>query len=232
MTAESNANFFDADASRAVTSLANSASNGDPLAAAELLPLVYDQLRRLARDQIRAERPGQTLQATALVHEAYLRLLNGRRAATFKGRWHFYAAAAEAMRRILVDSSRARRSVKRGGCQQRVDLEHANPLVPEPPEDLVALDEALEAFEGTHPEKAQLVKFRYFAGLSVEEAAQALGISVATANRHWAYAKAWLYRRVKGSAEGVSASDIARAAEDDPPDTPRALTVMLPPKTH
>lgn len=214
MNADSNADVFGADASRAVASLSNSASSGDPLAAAQLLPLVYDQLRRLAREQIRAERPGQTLQATALVHEAYLRLTRGRRGAAFDGRWHFYAAAAEAMRRILVDRARARTSLKRGGCPQRVDLEQANLSVPEPPEDLVALDEALQALRNAHPEKAQLVELRYFAGLTIQEAAQALGTSVATANRHWAYAKAWLYRYVSGPASVGSASDAARVAAE------------------
>jgi RNA polymerase sigma factor (TIGR02999 family) len=198
MSAQADLSVFDADTRSAVTRLSNSASDGDPQAAAELLPLVYEQLRNLAHEQMRDERANHTLQATALVHEAYLRLVNGGGIATFRGRWHFYAAAAEAMRRILVDRARRRSSLKRGGHLARVDIEQTSLLLPEPSEDLVALDEGLELLQATHAEKAQLVKLRYFGGLTIDEAADALGISAATANRHWAYAKAWLFRHVKG----------------------------------
>lgn len=214
MSLEADPSVFDQDAKTAVTRLSNSAGEGDPRAAAELLPLVYEQLRLLARNHMRAERAGQTLQATALVHEAYLRLVNTSEVPTFRGRWHFYGAAAEAMRRILVDRARLRTTLKRGGHQQRVDLDHAQLVLPEPPEDLVALDEGLEALQAAHPEKAQLVKLRYFAGLSIGESAQALDISVATANRHWSYAKAWLYRYVKENPAVQSGAAPARAAAE------------------
>jgi len=180
----------------AVTRLLNDAGGGDPKAAAALLPLVYEQLRSLAKQKMRQERPDQTLQATALVHEAYLRLVKDAGVMEWDGRWHFFAAAAEAMRRILVDNARRKSRVKRGCDARRVSLEEAALTVEEPPEELVALDEALERLGEVHPEKAKLVKLRYFAGLSNEEAAQALGVSGSTAERHWAYAKAWLYRRM------------------------------------
>jgi RNA polymerase sigma factor (TIGR02999 family) len=169
-------------------------------ASAALLPLVYDQLRRLARQRMRAERPDQTLQATALVHEAYLRLVEAQNPQQWDGRWHFFAAAAEAMRRILVDNARRRSRAKRGGGRRRVSLDAVELTVDEPPDDLLALDEALAAFAERQPEKAQLVKLRYFAGLTNEEAAQAMGISTSTADRHWAYARAWLFRRVRAAA--------------------------------
>jgi RNA polymerase sigma factor (TIGR02999 family) len=172
-------------------------------AAAELLPLVYEQLRRLARQKMGQERAGHTLQATALVHEAYVRLVDGNTAKSWAGRWHFFAAAAEAMRRILVDQARRRGRVKRGGgdagARQRVDLEHLELTVEGPAQELLAIDEGLTALADQHPEKARLVKLRYFAGLTVEEAAEAMGISVATANRHWAYARAWLFRHLEGA---------------------------------
>jgi RNA polymerase sigma factor (TIGR02999 family) len=147
------------------------------------------------------ERAGHTLQATALVHEAYVRLVDGNTARSWDGRWHFFAAAAEAMRRILVDQARRRHRIKRGGGseRQRIDLEKVDLTVNEPPPELLAVDEGLSALAVQHPEKAQLVKLRYFAGLTIEEAAEAMGISVATANRRWAYARAWLFRYLESS---------------------------------
>jgi len=184
-----------------VTRLLNDAASGDARAAAELLPLVYDELRRLARQKMGQERAGHTLQATALVHEAYLRLVDGNTARSWEGRWHFFAAAAEAMRRILVDQARHRGRIKRGGgaTRQRIDLENVALAVNEPPEELLAVDEGLTALAAGHPEKAQLVKLRYFAGLTIEEAAEAMGTSTATANRQWAYARAWLFRYLESS---------------------------------
>jgi RNA polymerase sigma factor (TIGR02999 family) len=179
-----------------LTQLLNQAEAGNSQAAADLLPLVYDQLRALAGSKMRQERSDQTLQATALVHEAYLRLVDEKTMRKWDGRWHFFAAAAEAMRRILVDNARRRGRLKRGGGGQRVDLEHSQFTVDEPPDDLLALDEALERFALEHPDRAQLVKLRYFAGLTMDEAAQALGISIRTAGRDWAYARAWLYERI------------------------------------
>lgn len=188
-----------------VTRLLGEAGAGNPTAAADLLPLVYEQLRALATRKLRQERPDQTLQATALVHEAYLRLVGASGAAAgsqWDGRWHFFAAAAEAMRRILVDAARHKGCLKRGGGGgggQRVSLDDLTCTVADPPHDLLALDEALTEFAEKHPEKAQLVKLRYFAGLTTEEAAQALGVSVRTAGRDWAYARAWLYARIIAS---------------------------------
>ena len=179
----------------AVTEVLAAAARGEPGAAAELLPLVYAELRRLAAARLAAERPGHTLDPTGLVHEAYLRLVGNE---AFDGRGHFFAAAAEAMRRILVDAARRRAAVKRGGGLERVEL--ADVAAPEgvPAEELLALDAALDRFAAEHPEKAELVKLRYFAGLTQDEAAAALGVSAATAKRHWAYARAWLYRAVGG----------------------------------
>ena len=186
-------------ATATVTRLLNQASAGDPRAAASLLPLVYDQLRALAKRRMRQERADQTLQATALVHEAYLRLVDTTGVQRWDGRWHFFGAAAEAMRRILVDNARKRARLKRGGGARRVELDPAELTVDQPPDDLIALDEALARLAEKHPEKAQLVKLRYFAGLTIEEASQALGIGTSTADRHWAYARAWLYREMEGS---------------------------------
>ena len=184
----------------ALTRLLGEAGTGDRDAAARLLPLVYDELRALAARKMRQEQAGHTLQATALVHEAYVRLVGdqggGAEAARWDGRWHFFAAAAEAMRRILVDRARRRDRVKRGGGRRRLSLDQMELTVDEPPDDLLALDEALEALATEHPEKAQLVKLRYFAGLTTEQAAEALGVSVRTAGRDWAYARAWLFARV------------------------------------
>jgi RNA polymerase sigma factor (TIGR02999 family) len=147
---------------------------------------------------MRHERPDQTLQATALVHEAYLRLVDSTKVQTWESRCHFFAAAAESMRRILVDSARRRGRLKRGGALNRVDLDGAALIADEPSDELLALDEALTQLAEAHPEKAELVQLRYFAGLGHEEAAEAMGISTSTADRHWAYARAWLYRRMAG----------------------------------
>jgi RNA polymerase sigma factor (TIGR02999 family) len=174
---------------------------GDPRAAEQLLPLLYDELRRLAAAKMAQEAPGQTLQATALVHEAYLRLVDGEKVRHWDSRGHFFAAAAEAMRRILIDQARHKQSQKRGGRLQRVELD-AGALLAAPegsaPDDLLALDEALRQFESEDPLKARLVKLRYFAGLSLPDAAAALGISAASAKRHWVYARSWLYGKLHG----------------------------------
>jgi RNA polymerase sigma factor (TIGR02999 family) len=180
-----------------VTRLLNEGGAGDPQASAKLLPLVYEELRALAARKMRSERSDQTLQATALVHEAYLRLVNPSAIQHWDGRWHFFAAAAEAMRRILIDHARSKKCVKRGGAAKRVDLEESQLMTDDPPDDLLALDEALTELSQKHPANAQLVKLRYFAGLSTQEAAQALGISERTARRTWAYSRAWLYSRIK-----------------------------------
>ena len=183
-----------------VTRILSAIGAGDPRAAAELLPLVYDELRKLAAARMAEESPGQTLQPTALVHEAYLRLVGADAALQWDGRGHFFAAAAEAMRRILVDDARRRHARKRGGGMRRVGLDAAAPAAsPEDSaaDDLLALDEALRQFEAEEPLRARLVKLRYFAGLSIPEAAAALGVSVATAKRHWVYARSWLYGKVR-----------------------------------
>jgi RNA polymerase sigma factor (TIGR02999 family) len=179
----------------AVTQLLNAARQGDPRAAAELLPLVYNELRRLAAAQMAREKPGQTLDATALVHEAYLRLVGGQ---PFADRGHFLRVAAEAMRRVLIDHARHKRRVKTGGQRERVPLSDVEPAAEAPADDLLALDEVLDRFAGIDPVKAELVKLRYFAGLSEADAADALGISRATASRYWAYARAWLINALEG----------------------------------
>jgi RNA polymerase sigma factor (TIGR02999 family) len=173
---------------------------GDPSAAEQLLPLVYDELRKLAAQKLAQEKPGQTLQATALVHEAYLRLVDVQQAQHWNSRGHFFAAAAEAMRRILIEKARQRGRLKRGGDRQRLDLDAVQLCVQEVPDDLLALNDALAELTQDHPEKAELVKLRYFAGLTVAEAAQILGIATSTADRYWTYARAWLYRRIVGDA--------------------------------
>ena len=181
-----------------VTQLLDAAAAGDPTAAAELLPLVYDELRKLAAQRLTQERPGLTLQATALVHEAYLRLVDAGAAQHWNSRGHFFAAAAEAMRRILVENARRKRGLKHGGAYRRVDLEEAPAYTPESADDFLSLNDALDRLAGEDPRKADLVKLRYFGGLSVQEAADALGISRATADRYWAYAKVWLYCAISG----------------------------------
>ncbi|HEY8746550.1 MAG TPA: ECF-type sigma factor [Tepidisphaeraceae bacterium] len=184
------------DDAAVVTQVLRAAGAGDPAASAKLLPLVYQQLRKLAASQMRKERPDQTLQATALVHEAYLRLVDQTNAQHWDTRWHFFGAAAEAMRRILVDNARRKGRIKRGGGGQQISLDAVELTVNDPPDGLLALDDALTEFTAKHPEKAQLVKLRYFAGLTIQEAAQALGISDRTAGRNWAYARAWLFSRI------------------------------------
>ena len=179
-----------------VTQLLNAASRGDGQAANQLLPLVYDELRRLASQKLTQEKPGQTLQATALVHEAYMRLVDAEQPADWDSRGHFFAAAAEAMRRILVDHARRRTAQKHGGAARRVACHEGLAGADRPDEDLVALDEALGELERHDPQAAALVKFRYFSGLSHQQAAEALGMSRRAADRVWAVAKAWLYQRL------------------------------------
>ena len=180
-----------------LTRVLDAAARGDPNAAAELLPLVYDELRKLAAHRLEQEKVGQTLQATALVHEAYLRLAGGKVTQPFYGRGHFFAAAAEAMRRILIERARRKATVKRGGDLRRVDLDELPSLCDDArAEELLALDEALAELQRHDPRSAELVKLRYFAGLAHQEAAEALGISRRAADRLWALAKAWLYRRL------------------------------------
>jgi len=176
----------------------------DPHAAEQLLPMVYDELRKLAAQKLAQEKPGQTLEATALVHEAYLRLMGDPaedESREWEGRAHFFAAAAEAMRRILVEKARRKRRNKHGSGRPRVDIELADLASPMPDEDLLALDEALSRLAAEDPVRAQLVQLRFFGGLSNEEAARVLGISDATAKRYWRYARAWLHREIgKGDA--------------------------------
>jgi RNA polymerase sigma factor (TIGR02999 family) len=176
-----------------VTRILSAIEQGDPHAARQLLPLVYDELRRLAAQKLASEKPGQTLQATALVHEVYLRLAGPDGARHWNGRAHFFRAAADAMRKILVDQARARHSQKRGGAWNQVDLDQAAEVAHDPAQDVAAVSEALDLLAEHDPVKAELVKLRFFAGLSVEEAADLLGISRATADRHWRYARTWLY---------------------------------------
>jgi RNA polymerase sigma factor (TIGR02999 family) len=176
-----------------VTQLLEAASAGDPRAAESLLPLVYGELRKLAAMRMAAESPGQTLDATALVHEAYLRLVDKDRANSWNSRGHFFAAAAEAMRRILIENARSKAREKRGGDWQRVNFEHLDVLTSVSPDQLVALDDALVRLSSLDQLAGELVKLRYFAGLALDEAAMALGVSTATAYRHWAYARAWLH---------------------------------------
>jgi RNA polymerase sigma factor (TIGR02999 family) len=179
-----------------VTHILSAIEQGDPNAAGQLLPLVYEELRKLAAQKLAQERPGQTLQATALVHEAYLRLVDVEQARRWNSRGHFFAAAAEAMRRILVENARRKRGLKHGAGCARVSLDDALACTADPGDDLLALNEALDQLAQEDPRKARLVELRYFAGLSVQEAADVLGISRATADRHWAYARVWLYSAI------------------------------------
>jgi RNA polymerase sigma factor (TIGR02999 family) len=176
-----------------VTQILSQIEQGDPSAAELLLPLVYDELRKLATAKLAHEKPGQTLQATALVHEAYIRLVDIEKAQHWNSRGHFFGAAAEAMRRILVNRARDKGRIKRGGEFQRVDLEKIEFALDAPNEDLLAIDEAIESLAAENPECAKVVMMRFFAGLSIDEAAAALEISASTAKRHWAYARAWLF---------------------------------------
>ena len=181
---------------KSVTELLAAANRGEQQAAAELLPLVYDELRQLAAARMASEKPGHSLVATALVHEAYLKLVGDR---GFNDRQHFFRVAAEAMRQILVDRARRRQRVRHGGNRERVGLSEVASLAESPVDDLLALDEALTRFTQLDPQKAELVKLRYFAGLSEQEAADTLGISRATASRHWTYARAWLIQAMESS---------------------------------
>jgi RNA polymerase sigma factor (TIGR02999 family) len=183
-----------------VTRILSAIEQGHQHAAEQLLPLVYDELRELAAQKLAQERPGQTLQATALVHEAYLRLVDVEQAQQWNSRGHFFAAAAEAMRRILVDRARHKGSCKAGGGRPRQDLGALEIALPEIPEDLLALDEALTKLAATDKKASDLVHLRFFAGLPLPEAAQLLGISPRTADRLWAYARAWLHQEIQGTA--------------------------------
>jgi RNA polymerase sigma factor (TIGR02999 family) len=183
-----------------VTRILSAIEQGDPHAAGQLLPLVYEELRQLAAQKLAHEPPGRTLQATALVHEAYLRLVDVAQAQEWTSRGHFFAAAAEAMRRILVENARRKQCQKRGGGLERHELDPDQLVAPEIREDLLALDEALTRLADVNPQAAQLVQLRYFAGLPIPEAAQTLGISPRTADRLWAYARAWLHQEITGAA--------------------------------
>jgi RNA polymerase sigma factor (TIGR02999 family) len=180
-----------------VTRILCAIEQGDSHAAERLLPLVYEELRKLAAQKLAREKPGQTLQATALVHEAYLRLVDVEEAQRWTSRGHFFAAAAEAMRRILVEHARHKGRRKRGGERRRLDLQAAEPTVQGPNIDILAVDEAVMQLASKHPDKAELVKLRYFAGFTLPEAASALGISTPTAERYWRYARAWLGRHLR-----------------------------------
>jgi RNA polymerase sigma factor (TIGR02999 family) len=181
------------------TRILSAIEQGDPHAAEQLLPLVYEELRRLAAHKLAQEAPGHTLDATALVHEAYLRLVDVEQAQHWSSRGHFFAAAAEAMRRILVERARHKRTLKAGGDRRRLDLDEVAPAVPALDDDLLALNEALDKLEGQDRRKAELVKLRFFAGLSNEEAARVLGVSPSTADNDWAYARCWLRLEIDGS---------------------------------
>ncbi len=180
-----------------VTQLLSEIEHGDPAAAERLLPLVYDELRKLAAAKLASEKPGQTLQATALVHEAYLRLVGGEPSKQWDNRWHFFAAAAEAMRRITLNRARDKKRLKRGGDLRRIDLEQAEIALDSNEDELIALDEALGELEREDEVAAQVVKLRFFAGLKQREVSTALGISLRSAERQWAFAQAWLYDRLR-----------------------------------
>ena len=181
-----------------VTRILSQIEAGDPSAAEQLLPLVYDELRKLAAAKLAHEKPGQTLQATALVHEAYLRLVGSSRGGNWDSRGHFFAAAAEAMRRILINRARDRGRLKRRGERKQIDLDQITVALHTSDEDLLSLDEALTQLEDEDPAGAKLVKLRFFAGLTLGQAAESLGIPRRTADRQWAYARAWLYDRLAG----------------------------------
>ncbi len=184
-----------------VTRILSAVEHGDPHAANQLLPLVYEELRRLAAQKLAQEASGQTLQATALVHEAYIRLVDVEKAQHWDSRGHFFAAAAEAMQRILVENARRKRQIKRGGQFERVEIELADLPTRMPPEELIALDEALQQLQRQDPIKAKLVTLRYFGGMTIEQAAAVLGISRVTAHRYWTYVRAWLHQQLRHGAE-------------------------------
>ncbi len=181
-----------------VTRILKAIDQGDPRAAEQLLPMVYEELRRVAAEKLGHEKPGQTLQATALVHEAYLRLVDVEKSHCWNNRMHFFAAASEAMRRILVEQARHKLSQKRGGDRDRLDLEMADLIAPEVPDEVLAVNEALSSLAAVDAQAAELVKLRYFAGMSIPEAAEVLNIPPRSADRLWAYARAWLRRAVGG----------------------------------
>jgi len=181
---------------RHITRILSAVEQGDPQAAEELLPLIYGELRKLAAQKMAGENAGHTLQATALVHEAYLRLVGGQNAQSWNSRGHFFAAAAEAMRRILVERARRNMRVRHGGGRKKLDLDQLDLAREEPAAKVLALNEALERLTAEDPDAAEIVKLRYFAGLTLEEAAAARDISLRTASRHWSYAKAWLYQQL------------------------------------
>ena len=184
-----------------VTRILNKIEGGDPTAASQLLPLVYDDLKRLAAYKMANERPGQTLQATALVHDAYIRLVGSNGSQDWNSRGHFFAAAAESMRRILIDNARKKQRIRHGGGRKRVDLDVVNVADPQNYEFLDALDKAIDGLAEESPAAAQVVKLRFFAGLTIEQVAESLQVSMRTANRHWAYAKAWLYQQISEDEE-------------------------------
>ena len=183
-----------------VTQILGQIESGDPAAAEQLLPMVYEELRRLAAGRLNQEKPGQTLQATALVHEAYIRLVDVEKAQHWDSRGHFFAAAAEAMRRILVEEARRKCGPKAGGRHQRVGLSDISLEIPGSQFDILTLSEALDALETVDPRAAELVKLRFFVGFTRQQAAEALGVSIATADNDWAYAKGWLQVQLSGSA--------------------------------
>jgi RNA polymerase sigma factor (TIGR02999 family) len=186
-----------------VTRILHAIEQGDPHAGEQLLPLVYNELRQLAAQKLAREKPDQTLQATALVHEAYLRLVDGDKEHHWNSRGHFFAAAAEAMRRILVESARRKRQVKHGAGRKHLDLNQMDLADEGPAEEILALDEAMDRLAADEPTIAQVVKLRYYTGVTMAEVASMLNLSLRTANRHWAYAKAWLYQQLNRSGESA-----------------------------
>src|SRR3954465_4512713 len=186
-----------------VTRILSAIEAGDPHAAGQLLPLVYEELRQLAAQKLASEKPGQTLQATALVHEAYLRLVDGQQAQNWSSRGHFFAAAAEAMRRILINRARDRGRLKRGGGWRRLHLDHVDLSLAEPPDEFLLLNDALDKLAEEDPACAELVKLRFFAGLTLDEAAKTLGVVRRTADRYWAFARSWLYAALRKGEEAA-----------------------------
>jgi RNA polymerase sigma factor (TIGR02999 family) len=186
-----------------VTRILSAIEQGEPQAAEQLLPLVYNELRLLAAQKLAQEKPGQTLDATALVHEAYLRLVDTAQEPHWNSRGHFFAAAAEAMRRILIEKARHKQRLRHGGGRRRLDLDQFDVADEGTSDGLLALDEALDRLAAEEPAVADVVKLRYFAGLTIEQTASALGLSVRTANRHWAYARAWLFQQLEQPDEGT-----------------------------
>lgn len=186
-----------------VTEALNAVASGEEAAQEQLLSLVYGELRSLAAAKMARELPGQTLQATALVHEAWVKLIGTEEPQVWKNRGHFFGAAAEAMRRILVDRARRKASVRHGGGLERVEMEHASLATEDSPDTLLAVHDALDRLAQAWPEKAEIVKMRYFTGLEMQEIAEALGLSLSTVERHWAYARAWLYRDLAKKSENI-----------------------------